>query len=45
MCLNTANRHVRELAGENDLLRRNANCPYSWLASPDESAKEEGGDE
>jgi hypothetical protein len=45
MRLNTANRRIRKLEGENELLRRNANRPYSWLASPDEAGKEEGGDE
>jgi hypothetical protein len=34
LCLNAANRRVRELAGENELLRRNAQCPYSWLVQP-----------
>jgi hypothetical protein len=42
MCLNTANRRIRELEDENELLRRNANCPYSWLVSPDKAAKEAG---
>ncbi|MDR0556312.1 MAG: hypothetical protein LBG43_00350 [Treponema sp.] len=40
LCLNAANRRVRELADENELLRRNADCPYSWLARPGEEAKE-----
>jgi hypothetical protein len=40
MCLNAANNRIKELAGENDLLRRNAACPYSWLARPDEELKE-----
>lgn len=43
LCLNAANRRVKELADENELLRLNAQCPYSWLARPDEEAKEEGG--
>jgi hypothetical protein len=45
MCLTAANRRIRELADENELLRRNANCPYSWLVFPDEAAKGECGDE
>jgi hypothetical protein len=45
MCLNTANNRIRELDGENELLRRNANCPYSRLVSLDEAEKEAGGDE
>jgi hypothetical protein len=45
MCLNTANRRIRELEDENELLRRNAQCPYSWLVPPGGTAKEEGGGE
>jgi hypothetical protein len=43
MCLSAANRRIKELDGENELLRLNASCPYSWLARPDEEAKEAPG--
>jgi hypothetical protein len=45
MCLSAANRRVRKLAYENDLLRRSANCPYARPVPAAEAAKEEGGDE
>jgi hypothetical protein len=34
LCLEAANRRIRELDAENEVLRRNAQCPYSWLVSP-----------
>jgi hypothetical protein len=42
LCLEAANRRIKELEEANALLRRNAKCPYEWVASPEEAAKGAG---